>query len=339
MTGALCWGEVMLQRLNWLFLGLLITSIGVPAFASTISELPNSANTGQCFARVLMPDIVETYTEQITVREAVITQKRVPAVYRTESVSVMVKQAATEYRTLPAVYETITEQILVEPERTEKFVIPATYETWTETIEIEPARLVWKSGSGLYGRGTVAPAQIQAGSERVEISTGEILCRVLEPAKTRTITRTRMVEPARTESRIIPAKYKTVSRQVVRQPPSIEMIEVPAEYADIQVAVMVEPERMVEDIVPAEYRSIERERVVSSGGLSWAEVLCDTNTKSTKIAEIQKALSDRGYPLAVDGIYGAQTQAAMERFQRANGLAVGYMTVATVQALNVMPYG
>ena len=170
------------------------------------------------------------------------------------------------------------------------------------------------------------------------MSTGEILCRVLVPAKTRTITRTRLVSEARTEDRVIPATYKTISRQVVREEARIEAFTTEAEYADVRVDVLVSAERVEEEIIPATYRTVERQRLVSKGGLQWAEVLCDTNSTGEKIAEIQRALQARGYRLTADGVYGPQTQSAMEQFQRANQLAVGYMTVATVLALDVDPY-
>jgi len=92
-------------------------------------------------------------------------------------------------------------------------------------------------------------------------------------------------------------------------------------------------------VVPAVYETVTREVVVGGGELSWAEVLCETNTTRFKVAEIQGALTDAGYPTLVDGAFGPRTLRAMEAFQRANGLAVGYMTVETANALGIDPYG
>ena len=307
----------------------------IAAMALSAAQYPPSANVGQCFARVLTPDIVETVSEQVEAKAASTTQRIIPARYETQSIRVQVKQATTGYRTIPAVYETVAEQVLVEPAREILVSVPAKYETWSETIEIEPARLVWKSGSGLYGRDTAANIT-ELSSE--EIATGEVLCRVMQPAKTRTVRRTRMVEPARTEKRTIPAKYQTVTRQVVKTPPRVEEYTIEASYADIPVEVMVQAERIEQTVIPATYRTVERQVIARKGGMEWAEVLCDTNTTQAKVAEVQRALVSAGYSLTVDGIYGPQTQRAMERFQRSNGLSVGYMTVETVNALNVNPY-
>lgn len=306
------------------------------AGALSSAEYPPSANVGQCFARVLSPDVIETISERVEATAASTKQRVIPAVYETQTFRVKVKEETTAYRTVPAIYETVTEQVLVEPEREILVAIPAKYESWTETMEIEPARMVWKAGDGLYGRGMAGTGTVAPTSG--EVATGEVLCRVMQPAKVRTVRRTRQIEPARTEVRVVPAKYRTVSRQVVSTPPRVETIIIDAEYADIPVQVMVRAEQIEQQVIPATYRTVERQVVRSKGGLQWAEVLFDTNSTASKVAEIQRALGATGYTVAVDGVYGPQTQRAMESFQRTNGLAVGYMTVETVQALNVNPY-
>lgn len=318
-----------------LFAFLFASPLALSAYATSAADYPPSANVGQCFARVLTPDVIQTVSEQVEATPARATQTVLPASYETQNIRVRVKEASTGFRTIPAVYETIAEQILVEPERELLVSIPAKYETWTEIVEIEPARLVWKTGSGLYGREkNTNPALLNTS----EVSTGEVLCRVMQPAKTRTVRRTRMIEPARTETRTVAAKYRTVTRQVVKTPPRVEEFTIEAKYADVPVQVMVQPEQVVQDVIPATYRTVERQVVTKRGGMEWAEVLCETNASQAKIAEVQRALVQSGYNLTVDGIYGPQTQRAMETFQRSNGLAVGYMTVETVTALNVNPY-
>lgn len=318
-----------------LYLLLIVAPFGLSAQALSTAEYPPSANVGQCFARVLTPDVVQTTTEQVQDSPARTTQAIIPASYETQNIRVQVKEATTGYRTIAAVYETVAEQVLVEPAREVLVSIPAKYETWTETVEIEPARLVWKTGSGLYGRETTLNLR---GISQNEMATGEVLCRVMQPAKTRTVRRTRMVEPARTETQTIPAKYRTVTRQVVQTPPRVEEFTIEAMYADVPVQVMVQPERIIQNVIPATYRTVERQVVTKRGGMEWAEVLCETNASQAKIAEVQRGLVQSGYTVTVDGIYGPQTQRAMESFQRSNGLAVGYMTVETVTALNVNPY-
>jgi signal recognition particle subunit SEC65 len=327
----------MFARLKSVIAYIAFAAFGLSFTASALTaQYPPSADIGQCFARVLSPDIVETTVERVEATAASTKQIVIPARYETQSFRVQVKEATKAYRTIPAIYETRTEQMLVEPERTIKIVIPAKYETYTETIELEPAKTVWKPGTGLYGRGmagtgTSAPAGYA-------VSTGEVLCRVDIPAKMQTVRRTRMIEPARTEARVVPAKFRSVSRQVVVTSPRVEEIAIPAEYADIPVQVMTQPSRIEVETIPATYRTVERKVVTAKGGVQWAEVLCETNSTRAKVIEIQTALRESGYALSIDGAFRPQTQRAMESFQRSNGLSVGYMTVETVRALNINPY-
>lgn len=87
------------------------------ASALSSAEYPPSANVGQCFARVLSPDVIETISERVEATAASTKQRVIPAVYETQTFRVKVKEETTAYRTVPAIYETVTEQVLVEPER------------------------------------------------------------------------------------------------------------------------------------------------------------------------------------------------------------------------------
>lgn len=347
------------------------------AYAQT-SDMPVSADPGECFARVLVPETTEvvteqvvdqpesteiivvpatyeTVTEEVMVKEATTEKKYIPATYKTITEQVMVKDATIEFRTIPATYETVTEQVVVEPERTETIVVPAKYESYTEQVMIRPAYTTWKPGTGLFGRD--ASGASATGSE---MTTGELICRVEVPAEYETITKTRLVSPETTETRVIPAKYETVTKRVVAQPPRVEEVEIPAVYETVTKEVIDVPayvdeveipavyetvtkQRMVTPpteevkVIPATYRTVEKRKVVDAGGIEWREVLCETNTSPSKIAEIQRALTAAGYQAPADGTFGPQTLRAMEAFQRDNGLPVGYLTVSTAEALGVSP--
>jgi len=110
-----------------------------------------------------------------------------------------------------SVRKTSHKTIVVTEERTDLTVIPAKYETRSERVLIEPAREEWKPGSqainaGAFAGGRVNTAtrgqftvfngvsnQVVESTETIVNQTGEILCRVL-----------------------IPAKYKTITKQVIR---------------------------------------------------------------------------------------------------------------------------
>lgn len=307
----------------------------------------------------IIPATYETVTESVLVREATTESRYIAATYETVTEQRLVREASVELRHIPAVYETVTEQVMVEPERTETVVVPATYETYTEQVLVRPAYTTWKPGAGLFGRATAgADGSTPLGVS--EVATGELLCRVEVPAEYDTVTRTRLVTPESTETVVIPAVYETVTRQVVAQAPRVEEVEIPAVYETVTREVIVEPARVDTVEVPAQYdtvtvrrlatprqeetltipatyRTEERRVVTSGGGLEWREVLCETNTTSAKIREIQQALTTAGYSNPVDGIFGSQMLSAMEAYQRANGLPVGYLTVSTVESLGVNP--
>lgn len=315
----------------------LVASLFSGGALAQAAEYPPSDRAGQCFARVLTPVVTETVTEQVLETPATQRIEIKPAVYRTSSIEVLAREAGTRHRIIPAVYETVEERVMVEPERTEVTVIPAQFETYTETIVVKPERVVWKKGDGIYGRSGVLGAQAAAARDG-EKHTGEVLCRVVEPAVTRTVTRSRMTAPPRTQERVIPARYKTVQRRIVVEPARVIEEVIPAVYENRTIRVMAEPPQEIRIDVPAVYKTVSREVVRGGGDLEWAEVLCETNTTRYKVAEIQGALSDAGYPTLVDGSFGPRTVAAMEAYQRANGLSVGYLTVETVRSLGIDPY-
>lgn len=305
------------------------------AIAQDNADYPPSAEPGECFARVLIPETTELLREEVVDRPEATERIVIPARYETVTEQVLVKEETVRYRTIEAVYETITESVIVEPEKTETIVVPAEYETYTEQVLVRPAYSTWKPGAGLFGRST---ANGQVASATGEVATGELLCRVEVPAQYDTVTRTRLKSAERTEEKVIPAKYETVTRQVVAQPAQVVEEVIPAEYDTVEVRRLVEPAREEIKIIPATFKTVEKRVVTGGGGLEWREVLCDTNTTSAKISEIQRALTAAGYRTPDDGDFGPQTLRSMEAFQRANGLPIGYLTVSTVEALGVSPY-
>jgi len=57
---------------------------------------------------------------------------------------------------------------------------------------------------------------------------------------------------------------------------------------------------------------------------------------SDLIRRVQEALKEKGFdPGPIDGIYGWRTEAAIKKFQKANGLATGALTQETLKALGI----
>jgi len=293
------------------------------------ADMPLDAQAGECFARVLVPDTISITSEQVVDREASFELKVIPASYEAVTEQRLLKEASTVYTTVPAIYETVTETIIIEPERQESIVIPAQYETYTEQVMVREAYTTWKKGDGLYGRDR------ENTTETVALATGELLCRVEVPAEYAAVTKTRLVSAETTEMVIVPAVTKTVTKEVVVEAARVVEETVPAEYETVtrQQLVTQTVEERIE--IPATYKSVEKRVVTNEGGLEWRQVLCETNATTQTIRDLQTALTAKGYDVPVDGEFGPATLQAMESFQRANGLPIGYLTMSTVDALGV----
>lgn len=295
-----------------------LVAMGV-AGAARAQEMP-VARPGQCFARVSIPAVYETYSEESVVQPEYMGTKTIPAVYEMVDTQVLVSAERTEPVTIPAVYRTIRETVMIEPERTEQVPVAATWQTYTERVMVRPAYVTWKPGTGVFGRAA---------------ANGELLCRVEVPAEYATIQRRRVTAPETTRTRVIPAVMRNQTRQELVTPARVEDRAVAAVYRTVKERRVLTPAREEPMLVPAVTRKETLRRVVSPARTEWREVLCDTNASKAKIAEVQRALNRRGYPTASDGVFGPATLASMERFQRANNLAAGYLTMETVQALGV----
>lgn len=304
------------------------TAMAGLAAAQEDAAYPPDAEPGACYARVLIPETYEILTEQVLDEPEHTEVRVIPAEYETVVERVLVKEQAVTYKIFPPVYETETEQLLVAPERTETVVIPAEYETFTEQVLVRPAYITWKTGTGLYGRDAGA-------GEAITLATGELLCRVEVPAQYDTVTRKRLKSPQRLETRVSPAQFRTIERQVLQTPASVIEQVVPAGYEDVPVQRLVTPERQETVVVPAVYKTVEKRTVTGGGTVEWREVLCDSNATPGKIAEVQRALAGKGYPVEADGKFGPATLEAMEAYQKATGLPVGYLTISTVESLGV----
>jgi peptidoglycan hydrolase-like protein with peptidoglycan-binding domain len=307
---------------------------------------PPDARAGQCFSRVLIPEITSTSSEEVIDQPEATEIRVIQATYDFADEQILVKEESVRYSVIPATYTTVTEQVLVQPELREVKVIPAVYEDVSEEILVRPAYTTWKPGAGLIGGGagsgyrTGPDGRIYGPDGRVLTSvvqpTGEILCKVEVPPKYKTVTRKRLVRAETTDVAVIPARYDTITKQVVAEPPRVDEVIIPAEYRTIKVRREVTPSRQETIIIPATYKTIEKISIVSGGNLEWREVICDTNSTPELISRVQNALASAGHnPGRADGVFGMSTLRAMEAYQRANGLIVGQLTMETMNALGV----
>ncbi len=217
--------------------------------SSETALLPSGANPGECYARVFIPPTFRTNTEQV-----------------------LAKEAAERIEVIPAKYEWVEEKVLTKEASSRVEQVPAEYKWVSEKILVEPAHTGWKKGRGLI--------------EKVDNTTGEIMC---------------LVE--------VPAKYKTVKRQVMANPPRTRKVEIPAAYQTVKVRKLVSEPQERRIPIPAEYQTITKTMQASEGTMEWRRVLCETNVTPATISRIQNALANSGFdPGPVDGVLGSQTQ-------------------------------
>ncbi len=162
-------------------------------------------------------------------------EHHVPATYKTISDQVLTRAATEEVNIVPAQYEWVEEQVLVKEASTRLVSVAAEYGVEEEQIIDKPAHTIWKKGTG--------PIQ------KIDEATGEIMC---------------LVE--------VPATYKTVKRTVLVTPARTETVEVPAEYKTVRVRKLVAAAREERTAIPAVFGSVERQEIDQAAGFVWHEV-------------------------------------------------------------------
>lgn len=154
------------------------------------------------------------------------------AQYKTEMKEVLVKQASQQVETIPASYAVVEEKVLVKEASKKIIEVPAVYETVTEQVLVEPAKTVWKKGGGVI--------------EKIDNTTGEVMC---------------LVE--------VPARYRTIEKQVVKAPATTREEEIPAVYKTVKVKKLVAPSQEKRTPVPAEHQQVALRVKVSAPSFAW----------------------------------------------------------------------
>jgi len=311
-----------------------------------------------------------------------------PAEYKTESRQVLVSEASENIVVSQPEYATVQERVVVKEASRQVIDVPATYRTEEQQVLVEPAKSVWQQGCGLI--------------ERIDNTTGEILCLVEIPARYETITKTVIDKPAEIKNIDIPAVYKTVQVQRVVQPATEERVPVPAEfknlstririsdpsfywllkgespaegaqaigeevclvhkdavYQSVQTRGLKSPATTTVTEVPAEYQTIRVNRLLSPATeerivipektktitksvqiapsrLEWRKVLCEINVTPEIVSHLQRALKRENFdPGIIDGIMGAKTASALDKYQIDKKLDRGGLTYESLRSLDI----
>ncbi len=310
------------QRLSSLNQQLQSTQNDSAGLASGTALLPPNPKAGECYARVLIPAGYRTESEDVLKSAASYRMEVTEPVYEWVTEEILVKEASEVAELVPAKYEWKTETVMVEDAHEHLKQIPAVYETVTEKVLVKPAYTTWKKGRGPI--------------EKIDNATGEIMCLIEVPAVYKTVASKVVKTPARVEVTKHDAVYKEIKKRVMVEGPKMVTRTIPAEYKAVKVRKVVQPAQETRVEIPAAYQSVSRKVKVSDSVLEWRTILCETNTSGDVVRRIQRALSDKGHhPGPIDGVIGRETLAAMKAYQQANNLAVGQLTIETIQSLGV----
>ena len=313
-----------LQRLTELNKQLQTSGVATSSMGSSSGGdlLPPNAKTGECYARVLTPAVYQTDTKEVLKKGADYRIEIIPATYEYVTESVLVKEASEVAELVPAKYEWRTESILVKEAYDQLKTVPAIYETKSEEILIKPAYTTWKKGRGPI--------------EKLNNSTGEIMCLVEVPAEYRTVKSKVLIAPAKTEVVPFEAVYKDVKKRVMVEGPTMVKRTIPATYKNIKIKKVATPARENRIEIPAVYQTVTTRTLVTDSVLEWRSILCETNTTGDVVRNLQRALLAAGHnPGLIDGVIGADTLAAVKAYQKEKNLAVGQLTIETIRSLGI----
>lgn len=291
---------------------------------ATSDMLPPNAKAGECYARLYMPPVYKTEHEQVLKRAASESVSIIPAKFETVEETVLVREAAKRLEIIPATYGWVEEEIMIKPASKRLKQVPATFESVSEQISEKPGYTYWKKGTG--------PVQ------KINNSTGEIMCLVEVPPVYRTVTKQVVKTPASVQEIEIPAVYTSERKQVMKTPPTTREINIPAQFKTVKVTKLVEPAKEVRNQIPAEHQTVVKTVMVEDARLEWRSILCETNMTQSNVQMIQTSLKAAGYnPGPIDGVIGKQTQIALNQFQTDNQLPTDdYVNMATVKALRAI---
>lgn len=264
----------------------------------TNEDYPPNAAPGQCFTKVLVPEVTTTVTEHVLVTPEKTDIKVVPGGCRMDEKSILVKEESVEYFSIPATYKTVTETVVVKPGYTRTETIPATYETVTEQVKVKDGYTAWRPGAtvagyapgaansygaaptsrppGTYGAGVIEHNPSYGGMTTKVLPTGEVLCLVEVPPEYKTITKQVLKTPARTVEIPVPPETRVITRQVVDQPAHVEKKIIPAVYDHVKIKVCA-PDTTQPVVTPAVYNDYTKIKVVTPSRFEWKQVDCRTD--------------------------------------------------------------
>ena len=248
--------------------------------------LPN-AQPGECYAKVIVPAVFETVTEQVLVKPVSETVSVIPAVFDTTEKSVVEKEAFTTIK-----------------------VVPAKFREEVEQVEVSPAGTSWVTDLGKKGI-PASPALLAGaktnGVDLVGAAVGACYKEYYIPAKFEETSKEVLVKEESEEIKVAPAQFEETEEIVVVKQASKKKVYIPAEYETIEERVEVEPAKAVwkkgdgpitkidnstGEImclvqVPAVYKTITKKVLKSAAKIDLVEI-----PEETRAIKVSKLVSD-----------------------------------------------
>lgn len=229
-----------------------------------------------------------------------------PPQVKTVSERVCVKEASERVEIIPAEYEWVEERVCVKEASTQLVEVPAEYETYEQTVVVDPGHTDWVREDS--GRCAALAAGTPGGAAACDV-----FCLVNFPPVEKTIIAERLKTPASFREITIPAEFDTVRRQRLAKPASCRRIE-----------------------IPAQFDTVEKTVKVSDGRWEWKRVVCERTTSNDMFDSLKNALRREGYtPSNVPGTMTETDWVAVKKYQTDNKLAVGALTLETLEHLGV----
>jgi len=250
------------------------------------NTLPD-AKPGECFAKVIVPAVYETKTEEVLVKP--------------ESETVEVK---------PATFDVAEKSIIAKESFTKIKVVPAKFREEIEEIEISKASTNWVTK--LDKKGIPASPVLLAGAKTNGVdlenaNIGECFKEYYIPAKFEQTEKEVLVKEEFEEIKVAPAQFEEVEETVVVKQASKQKIYKPAEYEVVEEKIEIEPAKAVwkkgdgpitkidnstGEImclvqVPAKYKIIKKTVLKSASSIDLVEV-----PETTKAFKVSKLISD-----------------------------------------------
>ncbi|BBP46009.1 hypothetical protein THMIRHAS_13820 [Thiosulfatimonas sediminis] len=279
---------------------------------------------------------------------------KVPGKFRVEKQQILIEPETTHQEVEPALYQAVEKKIELAPEqRVIEKVIPAQYKTVTEEVVLSPARERWVS----------VPAEFEVKEVRIKIKDGyeewqpcyrtspgarlvdgDYKCMVKVPDEYQTIQQKKLVKAKSVVLETIPAETKTVTRTVLVKPEEVVYKTIPAKYKTVTMQQQITQPKTMQVTQAAKYETVETRIETAPSQMAERKTICKADRSEELVKRIQIVLEKAGYLKpsppndldVIDGLWGPNTAATLNRYQRDNGLAEGAITFEVLNQMGIM---